>query len=420
MDIKELEKKLDDFDKNVRVEALQELKKKVDAGDIKQSKNTNFVNLHCHTFYSFNAYGYSPQHIIWRGYKEGLEVVGTIDFDVLDCLEETLEAGEILGIKTCTGIETRVFFREYADKVITSPKEPGIYYFIATGFYKKPEAGSEAGRTLEKLKKVARDRNLKVLEKINTFLKEFIVDYEKDVLSLTPKENATERHIVTAIDRKSREVFGNNPDRTALFWAGKLDVNKEEVLSLLQKPADFQELIRMKLIKYGGVGYVLPEKKNFPTLEEVMDMAKETDGLPCAGWLDGTNEGEKDMESMLKLMIEKGAVLLNIIPDRSWNIKDKKEKEIRVKNLDEVMSIAKKLKLPVIAGTEMNKDGQKFVDDFEVPELKPYLEDFRKGAFFVYGHTQMGRLFNKGYHSEWAQKNFPSRIERTEFYIGKA
>ena len=79
--------------------------------------------------------------------------------------------------------------------------------------------------------------------------------------------------------------------------------------------------------------------------------------------------------------------------------------------------IAKALDLPIIAGTEMNKFGQKFVDDFTVPELSAHLEDFLKGAFFVYGHTQMARLFNKGYNSQWAKDNFPSRRNRNNFYI---
>jgi len=415
--ITEIEIKLDDPDKNARVRALRELKKKADAGEIKQGIDRRFTNLHCHTFYSFNAYGYSPQHIIWRAFKENIKVIGLVDFDVLDCLEETLETGDLLGIKTVCGVETRVFFKEYADKVINSPGEPGIYYFICAGVYKKPDTGSPAEKTLVKLKKTAQERNLKVLGKINNFLGETAIDYEKDVLPLTPKGNATERHLIIAIDKKINEVFNNDTCKISSFWSKKLGIEKEKITALLEKPADLQEIIRKKLIKSGGAGYIMPEKENFPSLEEVTDMAKDIGALPCVTWLDGTTDGEKNAEGMLKMMAEKGAALLNIIPNRNWNIKDQKEKEIKTKNLRRVIEAARKLDLPVIAGTEMNKDGQKFVDDFESAELSSYAKDFYEGALFVYGHTKMGKLFNKGYNSQWARENIPSRIERNKFYI---
>jgi hypothetical protein len=42
--------------------------------------------------------------------------------------------------------------------------------------------------------------------------------------------------------------------------------------------------------------------------------------LPCATWLDGTSAGEQDIEELMALLIAKGAVAANIIPDRNWNI----------------------------------------------------------------------------------------------------
>ena len=94
----------------------------------------------------------------------------------------------------------------------------------------------------------------------------------------------------------------------------------------------------------------------------------------------------------------------------------KKEKEIKVKNLHELMKTAKELNLPVVPGTEMNKYGQKFVDDFNVPELKSYIEYFRQSSFFVYGHAQMGQFYNKGYNSKWAKSSLHDSFLRNKFY----
>jgi hypothetical protein len=47
------------------------------------------------------------------------------------------------------------------------------------------------------------------------------VDYDRDVLPLTPSGNATERHMLIAYDVAARRAF---PAREALlaFWGGKL------------------------------------------------------------------------------------------------------------------------------------------------------------------------------------------------------
>lgn len=417
MDIKKLENKLDDFNKDIRLETLHILKEKVNKSEINGIKKTNFVNLHCHSFFSFNAYGYSPEHIVWRAFKEGLEVVGIVDFDTLDGVDETLKAGEILGIKTVAGIETRVFIKEYSGKVINSPKEPGVYYLMGTGFYKKPVYRSVKDNFLLKMGDIAKQRNLKMLNKINDFLKDIKIDYEKDVIPLTPQGNVTERHILVALDKKVRLWRSDAVEKLISFWTDKLQVDGNRVLSGIHNEQELQELIRMKLMKYGGIGYVIPEKDSFPSLDEVIDMIENADALPTATWLDGTNEGERNIKEFLQFLIKKGVILLNIIPDRNWNIKDDEEKEIKIRNLKEVIKVARELDLPVIAGTEMNKFRQKFVDDFTVPEMSPYLECFRCGAFFVYGHTQMAKNFNKGYNSRWAKKYLSGRIKRNDFYV---
>ena len=416
MGVEDLELKLDSFDKKTRIEALKKLKEKTVSGEIKAENKGSFVNLHCHTFYSFNAYGYSPAHIAWKAYKQGLEAVGIVDFDVLDGVDEILEAGRILGIKTTAGIESRVFIKEYSDKVINSPGEPGVAYFMGCGFYKTPKQGSKSDKVLQKFGNIAKERNLARLKDINEVLKEYKIDYDKEVMPLTPKGNATERHILVAIYTKIQKAFNNDKKKLVVFWTEKLKVDEQKIASLIDNAPEFQMLIRSKIVtKSSSSGGSL--KDVFPSLEEVIEMIYEVDALPVHTWLDGTNEGEKNIKSFLGLLIEKGVVALNIVPDRNWNIKDPKEKEIKVKNLNEVIAAANVLGLPLIAGTEMNKYGQKFVDDFSAPELSPYLEDFRNGAFFMYGHTRMAMLFDKGFNSDWAKKVLSDRIKRNNFYI---
>jgi hypothetical protein len=77
--------------------------------------------------------------------------------------------------------------------------------------------------------------------------------------------------------------------------------------------------------------------------------------------------------------------------------------------------------LPIIAGTEMNSPGQKFVDDFDSEELKPLVDVFLKGDLIIYSHTVLQRPAGLGYKSDWASRNFKSRAAKNNFFetIGK-
>ena len=385
--LEKLIKELDDFNPEVREKTLRELKALTEQGIIKTAPGRGWVNLHGHTFFSFNAYGFSPSRFLWEAFSLGLEMAGIVDFDVLDGLEETLDAAQILGMKAEVGIETRVFVKEYGDRVINSPGEPGIFYIMGTGFFRRPEKGSRAEMTLNSLRERANSRNLLVIQKVNEYLSPVTIDYGNDVLPLTPKGNATERHILSAYNRKTIEVFLETKKR-ADFWSEILKLPTEIVAAKLEKPHDFQELLRSKLMKGDGVGYVKPGLGTFPSLEEVIEMIRATGAIPTGGWLDGTSEAEKDPEELLVFMKEKGMGILNVVPERNYNLKDPAERAVKVANLNAVMAAARRLKMPVIAGTEMNKYGQPLVDNFDAPELRPYLEDFRKAGQLLWEHTR--------------------------------
>ncbi|MCM8778102.1 MAG: hypothetical protein NC905_07600, partial [Candidatus Omnitrophica bacterium] len=63
-----------------------------------------------------------------------------------------------------------------------------------------------------------------------------------------------------------------------------------------------------------------------------------------------------------------------------YNVKDKEEQKLKIRKLDEFITVCQKMKMPVVCGTEMNKFGQPFVDDFTNPVLKRYLSYFHSSA----------------------------------------
>jgi len=410
-----LEQQLDDFDPARRAAALQALAELAAAGRVPLPPPGAAHNLHAHTFFSYNAYGYSPSRFAWRARQAGLGAAGIVDFDVLDGLEEFWAARGRLGLKGCVGLETRVFVPEFAAWVINSPGEPGIAYTMGIGFARRtlPAAAEEF---LAGLRRTAAQRTRDLLGRVNAFLQPVTVDYARDVLPLTPAGNATERHLCLAFARRAARQFPA-PGALENFWVAKLG---PEARGLdLPEGAKIQNLIRAKTMKKGGVGYVQPGPATFPALADFNRFVRSCDALPSLCWLDGTSEGEQRIGELLRTALAAGNAALTIIPDRNFKpgVRDQK-----LKNLYHVVDLAQQLHLPLNVGTEMNSPGNRFVDAFETAELKPLLPVFLRGAHILYAHAALQREGGRGYLSAWAQANYPRAADRNAFFeqVGKA
>jgi hypothetical protein len=408
----DLETQLNDFSIAKRTEALDSLI----TSETQLPAEQEVVNLHCHTFFSFNAYGYSPMALAWLAKQKGFKALGIVDFDVLDAVDEFLDTCERVGVRGSAGMETRAYVPEFSTREINSPGEPGVYYYMGIGFTSS-QAPAEVAPILADMRARAAQRNRVMVERINAHLLPVTVDYDKDVLPLTPAGNATERHMLAAYVQAAEKHFAD----PVPFWAEKLGLYEEQVRAQIGDAPKFQNTIRSKLMKRGGVGYAQPGPDTFPSVDEVNRLIVACGALPCAAWLDGTTAGEEAIEELLELLIAKGAVALNIVPDRNWNIPDPETRKLKVKKLYEVVELAQKLDLPLNIGTEMNAFGQRLVDDFDAPEMQPLRKPFLDGAYFIYGHTIMQRTLKLGYQSEWAKSHLPTRRERNAFYteLGK-
>jgi hypothetical protein len=423
--ILDLENSLNSFELATRSAALAELVALASAGKVQCEPERQVVNMHCHTFFSFNAYGHSPTSLAWLARRRGFRAIGIVDFDVLDGVEEFLGACDAAGVRGSGGVETRVFIPQFATREINSPGEPGVFYHMGIGFTSGAAPGAAAGVLADMRSRAAR-RNRDMMARVNAYLDPVAIDYEQDVLPLTPAGNATERHMLVACIRAAKRAFSDSRDLgirersqdTPLidFWAGKLGMGTEEVARIMADRVAFQNLLRARLMKKGGVGYVRPTPESFPTVEEFHSMILPCGALPCATWLDGLSPGEQDIDELLELLIGKGVAALNIVPDRNWNFADPDIRRLKAGKLYEIVEKAVRYALPLNIGTEMNAPGNKLVDDFDAPELIPLQQVFLDGAHFIYGHTLMQRALGLGFGSEWARAHVPARSDRNAFY----
>jgi len=410
-----LEAKLDSFDRAERDQALDDLLKLVKDGRIILPEPTPRVNLHAHSFYSFNAEGYSPAHIVWRARREGLRAVGLVDFDVFDGIDEFFRAGELLGIPTVGGMETRSYIPEFATREINSPGEPGITYHMVMGVTRSSIDDPKAARFAEALRTSARNRNIAVVELVNPYLAPVCLDYAADVLPLSPSGTPTERHLCYAYQKKAEEIFPKMEARVR-FWADKLGGTPDQMAPVVADGRALQALIRSKTMKSGGVGYQKPTPETFPLMTAMNRFALSIGGIPTMTWLDGTSRGEQDIEELLDLQMAAGTAALNIIPDRNWNIKDPAVRKIKVANLHRVVELANSRDLPLVVGTELNAPGQKFVDDFDAEALAPVVDSFLFGADVLVGHTASVLAGDGGYLDKAVVSRFRTAAERNAHF----
>ncbi|HPN84295.1 MAG TPA: hypothetical protein PK821_03065 [Victivallales bacterium] len=411
--IHEIEKRLSDFDVKKRRKALNDI---INFSSAKEYPRNDKVNMHFHSFFSYNSEGWSPTRIAWESKKAGLFAAGLVDFDVIDGMEEFIGACDSLGVRASVGVESRTFFAKFADAEMDSPGEPGVDYVMGVGFSEKFDPASQQAVKLEQYRKGAGERNKSLISRINSKVADIAIDYEKEVIPLTPSGNATERHIVSAYINKSFQVFGSD-QKAFEYMSGVLGKSPSELSEIFHKsrPA-YDELVRAKFAKKGGLGYVQPSQDTFPPMKEFLSWVKSAGAIPTEAWLDGTTKGESLGIKYLEASKAEGSEALNIIPDRNWNIKDAETKKVKVDRLAEVIAAAEKLGMPVFIGTEMNKSGQPFADDIDNEVLSPFKKIFLKGAKIAVGHSILARFAKFHYSGAEAAAEFKSISEKNIFF----
>lgn len=408
--LQELEERLDSFDLNHRRSAIEDLACGLADGSIQTPPETGFINLHAHTFFSFNSFGYSPSKFAWLANKAGLGAAGIVDFDVLDGVDEFLWAAQRLNLRACGSIETRVFVPEFAEYEINSPGEPGIAYHMGAGL----PTGQLTGKAkvfLDSLKATAQMRNRQMTERVNQYLSPAGLDFDKDVMPLTPAGNPTERHLCLAYAQKAKQHFKNDTDALLKFWQLKLGT----ALTAQDLPESPRLLnaIRARTMKQGGVGYVVPDAGAFPSMKQMNEFVLDAGGIPTLTWLNGLSAGEQRLEELLAIGMASGVAAFNMIPDRNVTPGVLDDKLVE---LQKAVRLCQERGLPILVGTEMNSPGQKFVDAFDTAELKPLLAEFAKGAMILYAHTVLEQKGRMGYVSAWSRDNFGDIRLKNDFY----
>ncbi|MDD3154460.1 MAG: PHP domain-containing protein [Victivallaceae bacterium] len=377
MNTDRIETRLNSFDPKERRAALMDAVTAIDKGILLcDTLSHPTLNMHCHSFFSYNGYGYTPSYLAYLAKRRNFQAVGLVDFDVLDGMDEFLFAAGKLKVKAVVGMETRVFIPELADVEINSPGEPGIAYHLGCGFSRVPESEKAF---LAGLRKRANDRTRKLVGLVNDYLKPLTIDFEATAKKFTPGGNVTERHVCEAYRIAAEAMYPDAAERAA-FWGKKLSATDADASKWMSDPVKLEGAIRSKTMKKGGVGYIAPTPESFPCIDEMNNFIIACGAVPTVAWLNGLSAGESDPAKLLELHQDKGAGAVTLIPDRNWRASDPVKQKQLTDALDRFVIECIRRDLPILAGTEMNAPGQLIADDFSVPALAKHYRVFLAGA----------------------------------------
>jgi len=227
------------------------------------------TNCHIHTSESFSVFR-SPTEAVWQAAREGLAVLGINDHYTIAGHEEFRRACELAGIAAAFSLEAVAMDRdaEADGLLLNDPDNPGRVYLCGKGVTRNPPDSSVEMRNLARMRAAIERRNREMTEKVDALFKDRLHANGptwESVRGLTPRGNATERHVAWATLKRLRE------------WAAVRGVSLSEALANCcgaapQAGADdaaLQIFLRAKLLKAGAPCFVRESEEAFVSVEEL-------------------------------------------------------------------------------------------------------------------------------------------------------
>lgn len=400
-----------------RLDALRELAKLVDKGEITYAPDQGYVNNHIHTTYSFSPY--SPSEAVWQGKMAGLQTVGIVDHDSISGAKEFYEAGKILDIATTTGTEFRISFEgtDFADKRLNNTAQNGIAYVAVHGI---PATQIETVENfIAPYREKRNERNRKMVDKLNELLDEVTLDFDKDVASISESENngsITERHLLFALALKLIDAYGKGTSMID-FLESKLQVTVKGAtrtyLEDAKNPNYAYDLLGALKGEFVDRFYV-PAKEECPSIGTFISMVNEIGAISAYAYLGDVKNsvtGDKAdaafedeyIEELFDYLEEVGFTAVTYMPSRNT-----KEQMARVRLLCE------KHQFFQISGEDINSPRQVFTCE---ALLRPEFSNLIEATWAMIGHEiQATEDLSKSMFSEETIKKMPKLNDRIEYY----
>lgn len=420
MEITKLELILNNGEKDDRLSALSDIKKKIDAGEITKPESTDNVNNHIHTIYSFSPY--SPAGAVYAAYMNGLSTAGIMDHDSVAGADEFIKAGNMMGVATTVGVELRVDMSKTKlnGRRINNTDQDSVAYAAIHGI--PPQNIAMLQGWLAPFRKNRNVRNKKMCGNISDMMKPYgiTLDLEEHVLPISQYKNGgtvTERHICYALARLICEKY-KTPKEVMSFFRDDMKVNvskKTETAILENKPEyyfyDILGLLKAELIEQ----FYVDAFDECPHVEDYIKVAKAAGAIAAYPYLGdvgdsvtGDKRPQKFEDDYLDLLFEEisrlGFNAVTYMPTRNTRAQ-----------LERVIAFCNKYNLFQISGEDINSPRQSFICEALKDLMFSHLID---ATWALINHERKSAVNeNCGMFSQKMIEQFPDIKDRVKNFL---
>jgi hypothetical protein len=363
------------------------------------------TNLHIHTSESFSVFR-SPTEAVWQAAREGVAVLGINDHYTAAGHEEFRRACEIAGIAATFSLEAVAMDRaaETAGLRLNDPDNPGRVYLCGKGITRIPPDSSVPMQTLAGMRAALERRNQEMTAKVDALFRECLAadgPTWEAVLALTPRGNATERHVAWAVVHRLRHLAEERRVPLAQIVEGCCGAAPPAGAD----NAALQIFVRAKLLKAGAPCYVPESPAAFVPSEKLREIFLAFGAIPVYPVLGNpVTSGERDIETLLNRLEAAGFYAIEVIPTRNTR-----------ERLAEIVSTARRRWWPVFNGTEHNTpEARPLLDPFALdPEFEPW---FRQSAAILLAHQRLAERGGPGFVDQDGQPTIPDARSRFEHF----
>jgi hypothetical protein len=336
------------------------------------------TNGHIHTSESFSVFR-SPSEAVWQAAREGLAVLGINDHYTVAGHEEFRRACAVAGIAAGFSLEAVAMDRESAEAglKLNDPDNPGRIYLCGKGVTRAPAESLPEMQSLARMRAALERRNREITAKVAKLFQDRLGSSGptwEDVVALTPRGNATERHVAYAVLLRLRDLAsqqGKPLSEVIAACCGTAAPAKDD-------DATLQIFLRAKLLKAGAPCYVPEYADAFVSVAELRRIFLAFGSIPTYPVLGNpVLAGEQNIETLLNKLESLGFHAVEVIPTRNTR-----------ERLAEIVFAAQRRWWPVFNGTEHNTpETRPLLDPFALdPEFEPW---FRQSTAVLLGHQRL-------------------------------
>lgn len=403
----------------VRLDTLQKLVDRINAGTLERPEPQGFVNNHIHTTYSFSPY--SPTKALWMAYQTGLTTAGIMDHDSISGAREFIEAGKIIGLATTIGVECRADFSKTPlnGRLINNPDQKSIAYVAIHGI---PHTQIDRAKEFFAPYSAKRnERNAAMVAKINQLVQEFdiVLDFEADVVPLSQSHEGgsiTERHILYALALKLISKFGKG-QALVDFLRTKLKLEFGERLEgfLLNQDNPHYAYDLLGVLKGDFVkAFYIPATAETPAITEVVALSNEIGAILAYAYLGDVGDSVTGDKKAQKFEDDYLDELFTILADLGFNAVTYMPSRNTLAQLQRVKQLCTSHEFFEISGEDINSPRQSFICE---ALAKPEFANLTDSTWALIGHERAAtKDLSAALFAPETKTQYPSLPERITVY----